>query len=680
MKIRTSWWFVVSLFVQLHLTAQQNLLVNPGFESGPQNDAPPWGVGGWRGSLRATTEEQHSGRRALRLQGGGDEGGINSAVQVIPIDPTGRTKYHYRLWVKIPSATAATPKTARSRWMFSDGTGAGFVQTIENNDWNEITEDLSVPQELIPPAGTQSFIFRVYGLNGRESMYIDDASLTGEPTGAPSYPGATGTIRDASGNPVAGAVVFIKDSAKAQELATSSALTDSQGNFTVCTANAGSYYAVAWKAGYDLSTETQIALQEGTLTAFNPTITKGTGGRNLALKTAARSTAVGVTPDGRLANNQFLPENVFDGNSVSSRYYTLPSADADRWIYVDLDPVGKNAFPIREFTLTWMGVGQMTIGWPGIDTASATAFSLEYTTGDPATATEANWASQVAYSTSGAPQTTFNAPVVVRLAAPVTARAVRFHVPAGGGGFGPTEIEVNSDTLGRGTLSGVVKDATTGSPIAGAWVIVWNPTKITNDPDIYGAANPVPFVVNEEPLNDTPYDIPVSKNIEQTYITDAQGRYTFDVHPGFPIRVSALVDNYAYWTATVTPPGDGSAVVQDISVGKTALLSGVVKNSSGQPVYNALVQLGGPGSKYATLTDSKGGYSFAPGAGTYELYADGHGFAANTQSVTLAGDTVKDITLTSANETDGVSATFDANVTDWEIGRYDTNWVANRHG
>ncbi|MSU31643.1 MAG: hypothetical protein EXS25_03070 [Pedosphaera sp.] len=121
--------FAESLLLQLTSTAEQNLLVNSGFEGGPHDDAPPWGVGGWRGSVRATTEEIHSGRRSLRLQGGGDEGGINSVVQVVPIDPTGRTKYHYNIWVKIPTATAATPKNARSRWMFSDGAGGGLCSS-----------------------------------------------------------------------------------------------------------------------------------------------------------------------------------------------------------------------------------------------------------------------------------------------------------------------------------------------------------------------------------------------------------------------------------------------------------------------------------------------------------------------------------------------------------------------
>ncbi|MSU31646.1 MAG: hypothetical protein EXS25_03085 [Pedosphaera sp.] len=44
--------------------------------------------------------------------------------------------------------------------------------------------------------------------------------------------------------------------------------------------------------------------------------------------------------------------------------------------------------------------------------------------------------------------------------------------------------------------------------------------------------------------------------------------------------------------------------------------------------------------------------------------------------MTLTADTVKDITLTTAAETEGVNATFDLNIVGWKIGRYDTNWVA----
>src|SRR5437899_7409816 len=106
--------FVAALLLSPGASAgPMNLLVNPGFEEGTHNDAPPWAVGGWRGSVRATTDEAHSGRRSLMLEGGGDEGGINSAVQVLPIDPTGATKYKLSAWIKVPSATGR----ARVRWL-----------------------------------------------------------------------------------------------------------------------------------------------------------------------------------------------------------------------------------------------------------------------------------------------------------------------------------------------------------------------------------------------------------------------------------------------------------------------------------------------------------------------------------------------------------------------------------
>lgn len=653
-------------------TSAQNLVVNPGFEDGPHNDAPPWGVGGWRGTLRATTQESHGGRRSLLMEGGGDEGGINSAVQVIPIDPTGQTKYHFKIWVKIPSASAGEAKNARTRWMFSEGTGAGFITPVTSPDWVQVDEG---DQELVPPAGAQHIIYRMYGLTGRYAMYIDDAELVGEPTGNPSYPGITGTVKDSSGNPVAGALVFLNSNTKAQEFANVSAVTDSTGKFTACVAEEGAYFAVAWKAGYNLTSETAVNLTAGTLTPFNPTLAKGTGGRNLAIATDAKPNAVKATPDGFIDDPQFQPDYVFDGNSLSTRYYNAAGAEPnpkDRWIYVDLDPVGKKTYPIRGFVMTWLGISQNAVGWPGLGDVAAKDFAIEYTTGDPAT--ESNWSSKVAYSTSGAP-TTF-APVVVRLDSPVTARAIRFHVtePAGGG-FGPTEVEVLSDTLGRSTLSGVVKDATTGSPVAGARVVTWTPIKIQSDPDIYGSGTKPPFIIYEEYLKGTPYDIPVSKNIEQTVITDAQGRYSFDVHPGRDLRVSALISGYAYATASVTPPEDGAAITQDIPVAKSVVLSGVIRNASG-PLHNAIVQVGPAGSSYVTVTGADGKYSFAVGAGTHELYADAAGYAANTQSVTLTADTSKDVVLTATPEPNSINDTFDSGIAGWEIAKYDTNWVA----
>src|SRR5438552_9067476 len=236
--------------------AAENILINPGFEEGTHDDAPPWGVGGWRGSLRATTKEAHSGRRSLLQEGGGDEGGINSNLQVVPIDPTGMTKYTLRAWVKFPSGTGR----GRVRWVFNDGSGAGFITDVASSDWTQIDDG---GMDVIPPPGTTHMAFRIYTLGGHDAAYIDDCEMIPGPSGQLSYPGVKGTVKDSNGNPVAGAVVFLKTSPKAQEFADSAAVTDSAGNYTVCAALDGAYWVVAWKPGYGLSQEQQLTLATG---------------------------------------------------------------------------------------------------------------------------------------------------------------------------------------------------------------------------------------------------------------------------------------------------------------------------------------------------------------------------------------------------------------------------------
>src|SRR6185369_6528104 len=184
-----------------------------------------------------------------------------------------------------------------------------------------------------------------------------------------------------------------------------------------------------------------------------------------------------------------------------------------------------------------------------------------------------------------------------------------------------------------------------------------------------------PFVVSTEETIGTPYEFAQGKNTEQTVVTDANGNYSLNANPGLPVRVTAMVNGYPYVTVSVTPPENGTPATQDFVLAKGFILSGVVKDSIG-PINNAIVQVGGAGSKTVVVTGADGKYSVVARAGARELYADAYGFAANTQSVTITADTVKDITLTSATETEGVNANFDANVTGWEIARYATNWTA----
>ncbi len=654
----------------LSRAATPNLLSNPGFEEGTTREAPPWGVGGWRGSVRATTAAAHSGSRSLLLEGGGDEGGINSAVQIVPIDPTGRTKYTLSAWIKVPSGTGR----GRVRWLFDDGNGGGQYTDISGNtDWIYLEQGAN---DIIPPAGATRIIFRIYFVGGQAAAYLDDCEMVAEPSGQPNYPGVTGTILDQAGKAVAGALVFLKTGSSAQEFANYSAVTDSSGRYTVCAKDDGTYSVVAWKQGYGLSQEKSVNIANGAvLASYNGVLNKSAGGRNLALSTASRPTAANDIETGRSVDPQFTAGNLFDGNTLSSRYFN--NTAGERWVSVDLDPNGKGTYSVNEFVLYTLGVTQMTQGWPGLGDIFPKDFAIEYTTKDPAVETEDGWKSHVAYAITDATPTF--APIVLRLAAPITARAVRLRAtnPAGGG-FGPVELQVNSDKLPQGSITGVVKDAATGSPIAGATVYRFRPARIQSDPDIYGYGGNIPVPYSEEIRNGTPYDYPVSKTIEQVAITDATGSYSLDANPGQPTWITAAIDAFPYSTAIVTPTEDGNATRHDFNLGKAVTISGVVKDSFG-PVYNALVQIGGPDSQAVAITDADGRYNLTVAAGPVEVYADAAGHAGKTETLTATANQTRDITLEAQSEPSSLAANFET-ADGWEIASYDLDWKQVKAG
>src|SRR5439155_12568415 len=198
------------------------------------------------------------------------------------------------------------------------------------------------------------------------------------------------------------------------------------------------------------------------------------------------------------------------------------------------------------------------------------------------------------------------------------------------------------------------------------------PVHTQSDPDIYGIGTPVPFVVAEEERAGTPYEYPLPKNIQQTAITDANGNYTFEADPGLPVKLTASVTGYPYTTVSVTPPADGAAIKQDFVLGKEYTISGVVKDSKGL-IYNAIVQIGGVNSAETSITGADGAYSIVIGAGSQELYADAFGHAGKIETITVAADMTKDITLDAQDEPGSLSADFEK-ADDWEIGLFDTNW------
>ena len=80
-----------------------------------------------------------------------------------------------------------------------------------------------------------------------------------------------------------------------------------------------------------------------------------------------------------------------------------------------------------------------------------------------------------------------------------------------------------------------------------------------------GAGNPLPFVVAEEPKVGTPYEIPVSKNIEQGTFTDANGNFSLEVNPGVPVKVAASAPAYAFNLSDLTPAEDGSTATLNLT-------------------------------------------------------------------------------------------------------------------
>src|SRR5437762_1666333 len=83
--------------------------------------------------------------------------------------------------------------------------------------------------------------------------------------------------------------------------------------------------------------------------------------------------------------------------------------------------------------------------------------------------------------------------------------------------------------------------------------------------------------------------------------------------------------------------------------------------------------IGGANSTTATVTGAEGKYSFVVGAGAQELYADAYGHAGKVETINVAADATKDITLDAQNEPGSLYADFE-NLDGWEIGQFDTEW------
>jgi len=96
-----------------------------------------------------------------------------------------------------------------------------------------------------------------------------------------------------------------------------------------------------------------------------------------------------------------------------------------------------------------------------------------------------------------------------------------------------------------------------------------------------------------------------------------------------------------------------AGTTSNVDISLTALVHGTVRNTSANPIPNAVVQVGGYGGP-AAITDVNGAYSVhIPAAGSHVLYADALGYGASYSVITIPahGDVARDITLSAAAET-----------------------------
>ena len=144
-----------------------------------------------------------------------------------------------------------------------------------------------------------------------------------------------------------------------------------------------------------------------------------------------------------------------------------------------------------------------------------------------------------------------------------------------------------------------------------------------------------------------------------SFTTAADGQYTLTYQQGASVTITAIKNDYI-----VTSPSGGSYNLtigsvpltgKDFAMVHTKTVKGVVKNSGGVGIYNAIVQVGGTSGPVG-VTDKDGKYEISsiPTAAGTEVYADALGYADNTQTVNTspaATTTMElDIVLTARTE------------------------------
>lgn len=252
----------------------------------------------------------------------------------------------------------------------------------------------------------------------------------------------SGTVRDGSGNPVPGAVVGMKTSQQATADALYYVIADADGRFSHLLKN-GTYHIGAWTYGY-LASDDVVVNMSGVDQSTDVVIdTKA--GANIAI--GATVTATSSDP------GDLVYTKAVDGN-YASRWATmnpLPQTEQDQTYTIDLGTVKD--------------IAGVTIWW---ENAYPSDYTVDVTTGDPATGPWTN-----VYTVTGASggwDTGYSQHIdPINLAAPVPARAIRFHVTKFGNYpvYSAWEFVVHGTTPDPNVYSRIseIKDLPDGTPV-----------------------------------------------------------------------------------------------------------------------------------------------------------------------------------------------------------------------
>ncbi|RLI14519.1 MAG: hypothetical protein DRO43_03805, partial [Candidatus Hecatellales archaeon] len=193
------------------------------------------------------------------------------------------------------------------------------------------------------------------------------------------------------------------------------------------------------------------------------------------------------------------------------------------------------------------------------------------------------------------------------------------------------DVTINSDitknvTLTSGyTVSGVVSDSNS-NPVQGAQVMLW------------------------DPINQAGYGSPPTNSQGQYSLSVPAGTYEFTVMPPLGQGLAA------YSESGFTVSGD---VTKNVTLTSGSTISGVISDPNGDPVQGAFVFLWDPINQAGyggPPTGSNGAYTMTVPNGTYEFHIDpppNSNLAHYSESVTISGNTTKNVTLSSGYTVSG---------------------------